>query len=67
MGAPGRLSRYDQPDGPPVVIAADLRTPTSLARDPASGDLFVTEIFTGRIIRVKVPLRPRVCVSQSER
>ena len=53
--APGRLSRYDQPDGVPVVLVSNLVSPTSLARDETTGDLFVTEIFPGRITRVHVP------------
>jgi hypothetical protein len=52
---PGRLSRFDQPDGAPLVLLTNLVSPTSLAQDPVSGNLFVTEIFTGRIIRVQVP------------
>ena len=51
---PGRLSRYGQPDGPPVVLVHNLATPTSLAQDPATGDVFVTEIFPGRVTRVRV-------------
>jgi hypothetical protein len=54
-GAPGRLSRYDQPDGSPVVLVNNLSTPTSLVRDEITGDLFVTEIFAGRITRVHIP------------
>ena len=54
-GAPGRLSRYDQPDGAPVVLVSNLVSPTSLVRDEITGDLFVTEIFPGRITRVRVP------------
>jgi len=52
--APGRLSRYDQPDGAPVVLVNNLTSPTNLLRDETTGDLFVTEIFAGRITRVKV-------------
>ena len=52
--APGRLLRFDSPTATPVVIA-DLITPTSMTRDPVTGDLFVTEIFTGRIIQVQTP------------
>jgi hypothetical protein len=52
---PGRLSRFDQPDGAAVVLLTNLISPTSLARDETSGNLFITEIFTGRIIRVQVP------------
>jgi len=54
-GAPGRLSRYDQPDGSPVVLVNSLSSPTSLVRDEITGDLFVTEIFAGRITRVHIP------------
>ena len=54
-GAAGRLSRYDQPDGAPVVLVNNLVSPTNLVRDEITGDLFVTEIFPGRITRVHVP------------
>jgi len=54
-GAPGRLSLYDQPSGVPVVLVNNLVSPTSLTRDETTGDLFVTEIFAGRITRVHVP------------
>ena len=50
-GAPGRLQRFDTPTGTPTVLSSTLVSPTSIARDPTSGDLFVTEIFPGRIIR----------------
>lgn len=53
--APGRLSRYDQSDGVPVVLVNNLVSPTSLVLDEITGDLFVTEIFAGRITRVHVP------------
>jgi hypothetical protein len=53
-GAPGRLSRFDPTDGSLTVLVSTLVTPTSLTRDDASGDLFITEISTGRIIRVRV-------------
>src|SRR5438309_9572932 len=52
--APGRLQLFTSPGGPPVVIADCLITPTSMALDPKTGSLFVTEIFTGRIIEVAV-------------
>jgi hypothetical protein len=54
MNAPGRLSRYDQPDGTPVVLVNTLVSPTSIARDETTGDLFVTEIFAGRVTRVRL-------------
>lgn len=52
MGAPGRLQRFDTPNGMPTVIADNLISPTSMAFHTPSGDIFVTEVFTGRIIRV---------------
>ncbi len=52
MGAPGRLQRFDTPNGPPVLISNTLVTPTSMARYPATGDLLVTEISPGRITRI---------------
>jgi hypothetical protein len=55
MGAQGRLSLFSNPNGPPVVLVNNLTSPTSLARDPTTGDLFVTEIFPGRITRVSIP------------
>jgi hypothetical protein len=48
---PGRLLRYNSPVG--RVFVDNLITPTSMAEDPATGDLFVTEYGPGRIIRVK--------------
>lgn len=52
MGAPGRLQRFDSPNGPPTLISNTLATPTSMARHPATGDLLVTEIVPGRITRI---------------
>ena len=54
-GAPGRLSRFDPTDSSLAVLVNTLVTPTSLARDDNTGDLFITEISTGRIIRVRAP------------
>ncbi len=54
-GAPGRLQRFDAPTAMPTVISNTLISPTSLARHPQTGDLFVTEIFTGRIMRITLP------------
>ncbi|HEX8097095.1 MAG TPA: ScyD/ScyE family protein, partial [Pyrinomonadaceae bacterium] len=49
---PGLLKLVSTSGQAPVLIADCLITPTSLARDTRTGDLFVTEIFTGRVIRV---------------
>jgi len=53
--APGRMRLYAAPGKPPVVIANCLITPTSMALDRKTGEMFVTEIFTGRIVRVQLP------------
>lgn len=55
MGAPGRLQRFDSPGGQPVVISSSLISPTSMARNPSNGDLLITEIGPGRIIRITSP------------
>jgi hypothetical protein len=55
MGAPGRLQRFDGTGASSTVLVSNLVTPTSLSRDPVSGDLFVTEISTGRVIKVHLP------------
>lgn len=52
QNAPGRLLLFDSPAAQPAVLAAPLVGPTSLARDPQTGDIFITELFTGRVMRV---------------
>lgn len=52
-GAPGRLLRFDSPNASPVVVADGLISPTSLARDEATGDILITEIFVGQVVRVQ--------------
>jgi hypothetical protein len=54
QGKPGRLLMYDSATAAPVTLAAPLVGPTCIARDPKSGDLFITSIFTGLIYRVSV-------------
>jgi hypothetical protein len=48
--APGRLLVFDSPTATPRVLAEGLISPTSIAFD--SGNVFITEMFTGRIMRV---------------
>ena len=50
--APGRLRFYSSPDAAPVDVAAGFITPTSMTRDEATGDLFITNIFPGLVTRV---------------
>ena len=54
VGEPGRIQRFDSLDGSLSVIADNLTSPTSLAVHPEGG-LLVTEIFTGRVVRVTLP------------
>ena len=54
QSAPGRLLFYDSATATPVTLAAPLVGPTCIARDPKSGDLFITSIFTGLVYRVSV-------------
>jgi len=49
---PGRLSFYASPAATPMVIANCLITPTSMAQKAKAADIFVTEIFTGRVIKI---------------
>lgn len=52
---PGRVLLVDTTRGTSLVLAEPLTTPTSMARDTHTGDLFVTELFANRIVRVLVP------------
>ncbi len=54
-GAPGRLLVVEDPNRPPLVLAEGLQGPTNMAIDVRTGDVFVSEIKTGRIMRVLVP------------
>lgn len=49
---PGRLRYYASPTATPVVVANCLISPTSMAQAPKGADLFVTEIFTGRVMKI---------------
>jgi hypothetical protein len=51
QNAPGRLL-LDSNDSNPVVLAEPLVSPTSMARDPRNGDIFITSIFPGLVVRV---------------
>ncbi len=54
-GAPGRLMYFPAASMPPEVITDELISPTSMARDPKTGDVFVTNIFLGTITKVEFP------------
>ena len=50
--AAGRLSYYATPSGSPTVLANCLITPTSMAQGEETNEIYVTEIFTGRVMKV---------------
>ena len=52
VGDPGRLQRFSSPAGPGTVISKCLIGPSAMVRDSRKGVLYVTEIFTGRIIKI---------------
>jgi hypothetical protein len=62
---PGRLKLFA--GGNELVVSASLISPTSMARDNDTGDLFVTEIFTGRIIRVSPDTSSPSVAGQTEK
>jgi len=54
-GGPGRVLLVDATRATRLVLAEGLRTPTHLAFDTRTGDLFVTENTGGRILRILMP------------
>ncbi len=54
FSGPGTVLRFDDPAGPPVVIADCLTTPTSMTRDIRTGTLYISEV-TGSV--ATIPLR----------
>ncbi|HXG90334.1 MAG TPA: hypothetical protein VNJ02_18570 [Vicinamibacterales bacterium] len=54
-GAAGRLLRFHSPTARPIVITDTLASPTSVARDPRTGDVWVSELRANRIVRVLAP------------
>jgi hypothetical protein len=54
-GAPGRIRFFASPNAAPVTIVSNLISPTSMARDEKTGDIFVTNIFPGTVTRVQIP------------
>lgn len=51
---PGRLLRFAGSRSAPEVLSSALVSPTSIAFDDCTGEVFVTEIQTGRIIRFEL-------------
>jgi hypothetical protein len=52
-GAPGRLLSFSSPSATPTIVAGGLSGPTNMVRDEKTGDIFITAIGSGQIIRVQ--------------
>jgi hypothetical protein len=55
MGAPGRLLLFETPSSAPTVLSSNLIGPTSVAYDAETGSVYVTQLFTGQVIRLQAP------------
>ncbi|MDT4968427.1 MAG: hypothetical protein QOJ64_3164 [Acidobacteriota bacterium] len=53
--SPGRLLQFSSSTATPTVVAAGLISPSGMTRDAVNGDIYISEIFTGRIIKVQFP------------
>lgn len=53
---PGRLNLYDSPQSTPATLAQCLVSPTSMVYDQATGKVYITEIFAGRVVATSVPV-----------
>jgi len=53
--APGRLRYFSSANAAPVTVVPVVITPTSMAMDETSGDIFITNIFPGTVTRVQFP------------
>ena len=53
VGAPGRLLRFRGKNGTPKEIATGLIGGSGLAYDPKRNTIYIAELFTGRILRVR--------------
>jgi hypothetical protein len=51
---PGRLLRFVSPAAAPETLSSALVSPTSMAFDECTGELFIAEIQTGRILRFEL-------------
>lgn len=51
-GEHGRILRFASPAGPPTVVVDDLEGPTSMLRDPVTGEIFVAEYNLDRLIEI---------------
>ena len=54
-GTPGRLRYYSSPIATPLELVTNLTTPTSMARDGDTGNIFITNIRPGTVTKVSFP------------
>ena len=54
-GTPGRLRYYSSPIATPLELVTNLITPTSMARDGDTGNIFITNIGPGTVTKVTFP------------
>ncbi len=54
-GLPGRLRYFSSAGAAPETVVPAVITPTSMARDEETGDIFITNIFPGTVTRVQFP------------
>jgi hypothetical protein len=52
FNGPGLVLRFNNPAGPPTVIADCLTQPTSMTLDRRAGKLYVTE-YDGRVVAIR--------------
>jgi hypothetical protein len=55
QSAAGQLTVFDSKKTHPTILANCLITPTSMAIDNSGTQIFVTEIFTGRVLKIALP------------
>jgi hypothetical protein len=51
---PGRVKWFATPTSSPVIVTASLITPTNLAHDEKTNAIYITEMFTGRILKLSL-------------
>lgn len=49
---PGRLLIFESPTAAPVLLAAPLISPVGMARDPKTGDIYISQMFPGLVVKV---------------
>ena len=70
--APGRLLLYQATNtiniggSPTITLLDDIVSPTSMARDNETGDLFITQIFPGIIRKVSATVDQNTQISNAE-